>query len=1022
MGTYSITPSAATLSFSSGNAGGYSSTTYQSDTLTISATVPDSVTAVATASTSPTSAIVSFTAPSNTGGTSITSYALSNGTDTVTATNTTSPITVTGLSPGATYVFRVNAINSVGRSETASAASIRMPLLVTTSPSTTTGIFGVPITPIVPTVTGGSGITYSISPTLPAGLSLNANGTVSGTPTETSTVKTYTQTAVVTGSSGSSTFALSVINANSSISAPTVTPVSPTVGSAITFTSTVTSNTQATLTGTISFRNSLNTLLCSTSSLSTGIGSCSFTPVTTDTFTVSAFYSGMTFVDSSTSLSTLTLTPSKGNPTATLTGSVSRLLLGQSVTLTMTLVPGTITNATGSVAYTTNTNAITGCSTVTPSSNIATCSFTPTTAGVHEVVATYSGDSNYNGVVASAINVTVSSCTQSVSGTITASTGVPAAGYCAVSITAATSGSLGLPVGVTSMKSRVLIIGGGGAGGTRHGGGGGAGSLLYSAALDITDTRTITIGVGGVGDSTGALATSDGTISDNNGRATSFGSVIASGGGAGGGWTVGPGFTGGSSGGGSGTNSGASPTQTSFSGFDSYIYSGAAGTSGSVEQQWSGGGGGGAGGNGIAGIAGNPATPGVGGAGRVYDMTLDGSYGCFAAGGGGGRSSSLSSYAAPGAGGSCTGQSTAKVGGDGAPWTGSTAALSGAANTGSGGGGGGFVAGNNYMTGSGGSGLVALRYISPATITVPIDATTASLTTVTLVATAPLFTNLFTRTYQWQKFVGATWSNETSTSATTLIFTFVPRFGEGATQRFRLLVTDSNGTLFTTTASRTITLTVTPLTQPTLYLGSTYGVAGTSLSLFTIGGAGSGATSYASVSQGSAAGCSLTGTTISLATTGVCRVVATKAADLDYLVKFSETSTVTFVVFEIVVQAPPTNTSTGIQTSGTTTPTKGSNACVTACVPSIASISVLSAWAGELVVLTGLSFNQVNKVYFRLDTTTATSDVEAANLVIDSDTQISVRVPAGLTPEFYTIRVATPDKTSARFYDIEILP
>jgi hypothetical protein len=326
------------------------------------------------------------------------------------------------------------------------------------------------------------------------------------------------------------------------------------------------------------------------------------------------------------------------------------------------------------------------------------------------------------------------------------------------------------------------------------------------------------------------------------------------------------------------------------------------------------------------------------------------------------------------------------------------------------------------MTGSGGSGLVALRYISPATITVPVDATTASLTTVTLVATAPLFTNLFTRTYQWQKFVGTTWSNETSTSATTLIFTFVPRFGEGATQRFRLLVTDSDGTLFTTTASRTITLTVTPLTQPTLYLGSTYGVAGTSLSLFTIGGAGSGATSYASVSQGSAAGCSLTGTTISLATTGVCRVVATKAADLDYLVKFSETSTVTFVVFEIVVQAPPTNTSTGIQTSGTTTPTKGSNACVTACVPSIASISVLSARAGELVVLTGLSFNQVNKVYFRLDTTTATSDVEAANLVIDSDTQISVRVPAGLTPEFYTIRVATPDKTSARFYDIEILP
>jgi hypothetical protein len=255
-----------------------------------------------------------------------------------------------------------------------------------------------------------------------------------------------------------------------------------------------------------------------------------------------------------------------------------------------------------------------------------------------------------------------------------------------------------------------------------------------------------------------------------------------------------------------------------------------------------------------------------------------------------------------------------------------------------------------------------------------------------------------------------------------LILTFTARYGQGTTQRFRLLVTDSDGTLFTTTASRTITLTVTPLTQPTLYLGSTYGVAGTSLSLFTIGGAGSGATSYTPVLQGSAAGCSITGTAISLATAGVCRVVATKAADLDYLIKFSETSTVTFVVFQIAVQAPPTNTSTGIQTSGTTTPTKGSSACVTGCVPTIASINVLSARETDTVVITGLSLLAVTKVYFRLDTTTATNDVEAPNFTVNSDTQITVQVPAGLTPEFYTIRVATPERSSARFYDIEIVP
>jgi hypothetical protein len=167
----------------------------------------------------------------------------------------------------------------------------------------------------------------------------------------------------------------------------------------------------------------------------------------------------------------------------------------------------------------------------------------------------------------------------------------------------------------------------------------------------------------------------------------------------------------------------------------------------------------------------------------------------------------------------------------------------------------------------------------------------------------------------------------------------------------------------------------------------------------------------------------MTGTSIALATAGVCRVVATKAADVDYLVKFSETSTVTFVVFEVVVQTPPTNTTTGVQISGSTTPTKGSSACVTGCVPSIASINVLSARASDTVVITGLSLSAVNKVYFRLDTTTATTDVEGTNVTIVSDSQISARVPSGLVAgEFYTIRVATPERSSARFYDIEILP
>jgi uncharacterized repeat protein (TIGR02543 family) len=155
---------------------------------------------------------------------------------------------------------------------------------------------------------------------------------------------------------------------------------------------------------------------------------------------------------------------------------------------------------------------------------------------------------------------------------------------------------------------------------------------------------------------------------------------------------------------------------------------------------------------------------------------------------------------------------------------------------------------------------------------------------------------------------------------------------------------------------------------------------------------------------------------------GSCSVIATKPADRNYRIAISDTSTVTVLEFRIGVTPVVENAATGVTIAPSTPLTKGPNICNTGCVPSITSINVLSAIPGDLVLITGLSFNQVNKVYFRLDTFGPTDDVEAPNFVIDSDTQISVLVPAGLTPEFYTIRVATPDTTSARFYDIEILP
>ncbi len=95
------------------------------------------------------------------------------------------------------------------------------------------------ITPLSPNVTG-QGVTYSVSPNLPAGLILNSDtGVISGTPLETSGLATYTVTALNTG--GTTTYRI-MITVNDmapsylSYSTPNIytrnspiTPLSPTV-------------------------------------------------------------------------------------------------------------------------------------------------------------------------------------------------------------------------------------------------------------------------------------------------------------------------------------------------------------------------------------------------------------------------------------------------------------------------------------------------------------------------------------------------------------------------------------------------------------------------------------------------------------------------------------------------------------------------------------------------------------------------------------------------------------------------
>jgi aryl-phospho-beta-D-glucosidase BglC (GH1 family) len=93
------------------------------------ATVPSAPLAV-TATAGDQSAVVSFSAPADTGGSPVTSYTVTSVPDGVVATGAASPITVRGLRNGTAYTFTVTATNQVGTSVPSAASSPVTPVAV----------------------------------------------------------------------------------------------------------------------------------------------------------------------------------------------------------------------------------------------------------------------------------------------------------------------------------------------------------------------------------------------------------------------------------------------------------------------------------------------------------------------------------------------------------------------------------------------------------------------------------------------------------------------------------------------------------------------------------------------------------------------------------------------------------------------------------------------------------------------------------------------------------------------------
>ncbi|KGN32414.1 hypothetical protein N798_07485 [Knoellia flava TL1] len=194
-------------------------------------TAPGAPTAV-TATAGDTSATVSWTAPTNTGGAPITGYTVtaSPGGKTATTTGATTA-TLTGLSNGTSYTFTVTATNSAGTSPTSTPSNTITPKAPVTAPSAptavtaTAGDTSATVSWTAPTNTGGAPITGYTVTASPGGKTATTTGATTATLTGLSNGTSYTFTVTATNSAGTSP---------TSTPSNTITPSAPSILSVVT--------------------------------------------------------------------------------------------------------------------------------------------------------------------------------------------------------------------------------------------------------------------------------------------------------------------------------------------------------------------------------------------------------------------------------------------------------------------------------------------------------------------------------------------------------------------------------------------------------------------------------------------------------------------------------------------------------------------------------------------------------------------------------------------------------------------
>ena len=302
----------------------------------------------------------------------------------------TATYTTSALSGGTHSLTAVYSGDSTYAGSTSSALS-----QVVNKVSTTTGLMASPnpstfgqsvaFTATVSPSTAGGSVTFMDGNTSLGSVSLS-NGTAV-LNTSALAVATHSVTATYVGDandlSSTSTADSQQVNQANSQTVLTSSASSASFGTSIMLTATVT---PAAASGTVTFLDGMTSI--GTGTLSGGVATLAIATLTTGTHSLTASYAGDTNDTGSTSTS-ITQTVTQGVSVTSLTFTPNPAVVGQTVTLTATVLPSL---ATGSITFNDGTNTI---ATVTLSGGTASTTTTMLTVGTHALTASYSGDSNF---------------------------------------------------------------------------------------------------------------------------------------------------------------------------------------------------------------------------------------------------------------------------------------------------------------------------------------------------------------------------------------------------------------------------------------------------------------------------------------------------------------------------------------------------------------------------------------------------------------------------------------------------